>query len=205
MSDSQEGYLSTACPRPLVVGLGGTTRMVSSSEQALRFALRAAAKAGASTLLLGAADIHLPMYRPDVADRTPAARRLVEALRQADGVIIASPGYHGGVSGLVKNAIDYLEDLREDSRPYLDGRAVGCIVTAAGAQASAATLGQLRAVVHALRGWPTPLGVAMNSTQPCFGPEGVPTEPYRDQLATMARHVVGFAWNRSSASMGAAS
>ena len=45
-------------------------------------------------------------------------------------VVIASPGYHGTVSGLVKNSLDYLEVLREDDRPYLDGRAVGVIAVA---------------------------------------------------------------------------
>ncbi len=58
----------------------------------------------------------------------------------------------------MKNAIDLLEDLRGDSRVYLDGRAVGCIVTAAGWQGCNTTLGAMRGIVHALRGWPTPLG-----------------------------------------------
>ena len=48
----------------------------------------------------------------------------MRAVSAADGLIIASPGYHGGISGLVKNALDYVEDLRGDARPYLDGRAV---------------------------------------------------------------------------------
>ena len=86
---------------------------------------------------------------------------LVGAVRACDGLIIASPGYHGSVSGLVKNALDGLEDLRDDRRPYLHGRAVGLIVTADGAQAGGSTLAALRSVVHALRGWPTPLGVVM--------------------------------------------
>ncbi|MEU6267291.1 NADPH-dependent FMN reductase [Saccharopolyspora shandongensis] len=178
---------------PLIVGLGGTTRAGSSSERALRFALAAAREHGAATLLFGADEINLPMYQPDSGDRTSRAADLVTALRRADGVIIASPGYHGALSGLVKNALDYVEDLRGDDRPYLDGRAVGCISTAAGWQAPAATLGQLRAIAHALRGWPTPLGVAINSAQPCFTEDGEPTTPYADQLRTMAHQVVDFA------------
>lgn len=35
-------------------------------------------------------------------------------------MVVGSPGYHGAVSGLVKNALDYIEDLREDPRVYLD-------------------------------------------------------------------------------------
>ncbi len=80
--------------------------------------------------------------------------------------MICSPGYHGGVSGLVKNAIDWVEELREDERPYFDGRAVGLIVVADGWQATVTTLTSLRSIVHALRGWPTPLGVAINAADP---------------------------------------
>jgi FMN reductase len=78
-------------------------------------------------------------------------------------VVIASPGYHGTVSGLVKNALDYLEELRTDARPYLDGRPVGAIAVAKGWQAANGTLGTIRQVIHALRGWPTPLGLTINS------------------------------------------
>ncbi|MNP19695.1 hypothetical protein D3C76_1122360 [compost metagenome] len=46
---------------------------------------------------------------------------------------------------------------------YFDGRAVGCIVTAAGWQGCNTTLGALRSIVHAMRGWPTPLGVTLNT------------------------------------------
>ena len=72
------------------------------------------------------------MYAPHLPERSPPAQRLVEELRAAHGVILGSPGYHGGVSGLMKNALDHIEDLRAAETPYLEGRAVGCIVTAAG-------------------------------------------------------------------------
>src|SRR5262249_60511525 len=73
------------------------------------------------------------------------------------------PGCHGAVSGLVKNALDYIGDRREDPRVYLDNTPWGCISCAYGWQAAVGTLGQLRSIGHALRAWPTPLGVAINS------------------------------------------
>ena len=124
---------------------------------------------------------------------------LVEAVRAADGVIVATPGYHGSLSGLVKNALDSLEMLRDDPRPYFDGRAVGVIVTVDGWQAAGATLGALRAIVHALRGWNTPMGVALNAaaardTGGLFDGEGRLADR-RDawQVQTMAEQVVAFA------------
>ncbi len=149
---------------PLIVGLGGTLRPGSSSERALAIALESAGACGARTQLFGAADLQLPLYAPESPDRSAEAARLVEALSRADGVIVASPGYHGGVSGLVKNALDYTEDLRDTPRVYFDGMPVGCIATAAGWQATTTTLQALRAIVHALRGWPSPLGVTINTS-----------------------------------------
>jgi FMN reductase len=134
------------------------------------------------------------MYTPDLGERTPAARRLVDELARADGVIVSSPGYHGGLSGLIKNALDYIEDLRGAELPYLEGRAVGCIVCAAGWQATTTTLISLRSVVHALRGWPTPLGVAINSTQALATPDDAAAgDPIHRQLRILGHQVVEFA------------
>ncbi|MBN9473312.1 MAG: FMN reductase [Bordetella sp. SCN 67-23] len=184
--------MNTSPPR--VVALGGTTRPDSSTERALRHALDAVAATGAQVVLLAGDDLVLPMYAPHEPGRTPAALRLVAELRRADGVILASPGYHGSLSGLVKNALDYTEDLRTDARPYLSGRAVGCIANAAGWQAAVTTLGALRDIVHALRGWPTPLGVCIGGTDPAFAPDGRCIDPRVDeQLRTLGREVADFA------------
>jgi FMN reductase len=174
--------------RPVVVGLGGTTRPGSSSERALAIALDAAQELGARTDLIAAGDLQLPLYAPERNERTPEAGRLVGALAAADGVIIASPGYHGGPSGLIKNALDYVEDLRNAPRTYLDGVPVGCIVCAHGWQATATTLLALRSVVHALRGWPTPFGAAINSAA-----AGLEDDDVRAQLRLVGRQVVELA------------
>jgi FMN reductase len=181
--------------KPLIVGIGGTTRNMSSTDRALRISLNAAEAAGARTFVFDGAFLsRLPHYAPDSADRNADQRELVEMVRKADGLIVASPGYHGGVSGLVKNALDLLDDLRDDQRAYLDGRAVGCIVTAAGWQASVSTLAALRSIVHALRGWPTPFGATLNTTDRFFDESGAcKDEKVALQLATVGRQVVEFA------------
>ncbi|HXU99384.1 MAG TPA: NAD(P)H-dependent oxidoreductase [Caulobacteraceae bacterium] len=179
---------------PLIVGLGGTLRPGSTSETALARALAAAEACGARTELFGGAFLAaLPIYDPRLQGPNAERDRLLETIGHADGVIIASPGYHGSISGLVKNALDCLEDLREGQRPYLDGRAVGCIVTATGAQAGGSTLAALRAIVHALRGWPTPFG-AMLGSNGLFDAAGAFADP-RDawQVETVAAQVVAFA------------
>jgi FMN reductase len=162
-----------------VVGIGGTLRAGSSSERLARAVLTACEARGASVRMFDGPHLaRLPHFDPATPDRSPAEAELVEAVRTCDALVIASPGYHGGVSGLVKNAIDLLEDLRGDARPYFDGRPVGLIVSAAGWQAGGVTLAALRGIVHAMRGWPTPIGIAVNSIeQTPFDTQGNLTDP----------------------------
>jgi FMN reductase len=180
--------------KPLIVGLGGTPRPGSSSERALSLSLQAAADEGADTLLISGAALMLPMYFPSTSERTPEAQHLIQAFRRCHGIIISTPAYHGSLSGLIKNALDYTEDLRTDSRVYFDGLAVGCIVCAGGWQAAGQTLAALRAIAHALRGWPTPLGVMLNTSTRLFDDEGVCLDlSAKFQLETVGRQVVQFA------------
>lgn len=180
---------------PLIVGIGGTTRTGSSTDRALWASLRAAERAGAHTLTFdGAYLAGLPHYPASRAERSAAAVRLTAAVRNADGLILACPSYHGGVSALVKNALDYLEDLRAEEPPYLHGRAVGCIVTAAGRQAGGTTLSALRSIVHALRGWPTPYGATLDTSTPAFDSSGACLdEVVAAQLNTVTGQVMDFA------------
>lgn len=184
--------------RPLIVGIGGTTRKDSTSERALRLALRAAQRHGVDTLLFDGAALPVEPYDPARADRGEIATALVAGLRRADGVIVATPSYHGSLSGLVKNALDYAEDLREDPRPYLDGRAVGCIVVADGAQSIGSTLLALRSIVHALRGWPTPYAAAIDAKARPFGADGEGAAAnVAEALDIVAGQVVEFARMRA--------
>jgi FMN reductase len=188
-----QAYGQAGGSRPHIVGIGGTTRIGSSSETALRYTLQTIAELGATTELIAGPLLDLPMYDPSDDHRSPSARRLVQSLRRADGIVIATPAYHGGMSGVIKNALDYTEDMRDDHRPYFDGRAVGIIVTAYGAQALGTTLVGVRSIVHALRGWPTPFAAAVNAQNRPFA-NGLPANAdVAGQLDTVARQVHGFA------------
>lgn len=180
-----------------VLGIGGSLRDGSQSERALHIALAGAAEAGATTHAITGSELVLPFYDSTLDERSDPALRLVEAIRAADGIIVVSPGYHGALSGLVKNALDYIEDLRDDTRPYLDGRAVGLAAVAYGWQAAMTTLEQLRTIAHALRGWPTPLGGSLNSAEVKFDEAGgASDEKSVRTLRLIGRQVTEFAQRR---------
>jgi FMN reductase len=183
-----------------IVGIGGTTKAGSSTEKTLVACLAQAELLGANTTAFLGEDLSaLPHYTEDESDRTELAKRFVAAMRDADGIIIASPAYHGTVSGLVKNALDYTQDMAGDARVYFQDRPVGCISTGYGWQGIITTLVALRSVVHGLRGWPTPLGACVNSLDKPFGPDGsIVDEKVGFQINTVAREVIDFATMRSA-------
>jgi FMN reductase len=148
---------------PLIVGLGGSLRARSYSRLALQTALAMTAEQGAEVELLDVKELDLPMFYPDMpvgaysVFQQPAIVRLVETCRRADAMIWASPTYHGTVSGVVKNALDFLELLSDDDPPYLTGRAVGLI-----AVSDQSTFPAMIEAVYELRAWLTPTRVTVN-------------------------------------------
>ena len=173
-----------------IVAVGGTMRPGSSTERALAIAADAVRDEGAEVVTFDGNYIaHLPHYRGPQWTETMGGE-LIEAVRQADGILLASPGYHGTVSGMVKNAIDYLEELANDRRPYLEGRPVGLIVTAFGHQAANSGMTTLRTIAHSLRGWPTPFGAALKVSADSFCENGSCLDAaMKSQLQLVGRQV----------------
>jgi FMN reductase len=178
---------------PRVVLLSGSLSVQSKTDRFAEWCARILTARGVrAEMFLGAA-LEFPFYRPAAAQEHPAARRFLASMAAADGVMLFSPTYQGTVSGLLKNALDYLNDLAGDPRPYLADRAVGCVAVGAGNQGAAATLGTLRAICHAVRAWPTPLGAAIHGSAVNFGADGHPAEPIvREQLTIMIDQVLSF-------------
>jgi chromate reductase len=97
-----------------ILALGGSLREASFNRALLREAATLAPE-----LDLGLVDVAgaLPLFDQDIVDREgfPAdVLRLKEALRAADGLLIATPEYNWSIPGFLKNAIDWA------SRPSSD-------------------------------------------------------------------------------------
>ncbi|TSB32747.1 NADPH-dependent FMN reductase [Streptomyces benahoarensis] len=182
-----------------IVGIGGSSGPGSTVERALQVCLNAAKDLRADVRLINGAELTMPLYTARTEVIHQHATTLIREVADSDAVVVASPAYHGTVSGLVKNALDHLEELREDSRPYLSGRAVGCIAVGQGWQGAVSTLATLRDITHALRGWPTPIGVAVSSRTTMFGHDGQCDDTHvQDQLTLMAQQMVEFARMRQA-------
>jgi FMN reductase len=148
-----------------LVALGGSLREQSLSAAALRASVEIAASLGVHTQLLDLRLLGLPTYLPDVPidayhpDCQPKLLHFIQAVRDADVMLWATPTYHGSMSGAFKNAIDYMQMLAQEPAPYLQGKAVGLI-----AVGDASPFTSMTSCVHELRAWLAPTRVMLKSS-----------------------------------------
>ena len=186
---SHDGYLK-------VVGIGGTLRECSTSLGALRRALAASETAGAEIELLDLNELGLPMYEPGkpLSEYGDNVRRLIEAVRGADALLVSTAAYHGTLAGVTKNALDYVQFLGKEEHPYFDGKVVGLVSTAGGEQAATNANAALVHVVHALRGIVAPLMVGVTKAWQMTDDDGnITDDNYGRRLDNLGRLVVELA------------
>jgi NAD(P)H-dependent FMN reductase len=130
-----------------ILAFAGSTREASFNKRLLAIAAAGARAAGASVTLIDLRDFSLPLYDGDLeaAEGPPAeATRLRGLMLGHGGFLIASPEYNSGMSGVLKNAFDWV------SRPAGDEPKLAPFSgkVAAIMAASGGGLGGLRGLVH---------------------------------------------------------
>ncbi|WP_164660408.1 NADPH-dependent FMN reductase [Tropicibacter sp. Alg240-R139] len=112
---------------PVLLGLSGSLRKDATNRKLLREAARLF---DAGTYV--EADLHLPLYDGDVenAEGIPAVvQTLADQIAAADAIVISTPEYNKGPSGVLKNALDWVS--RTGSNPWVD-KPVAVMSAAAG-------------------------------------------------------------------------
>lgn len=93
-----------------ILGVGRSMREKSYSTQASKIVLNAAKKYNAQTWLFDLHNTILPMYNPEAtvsADGDDNIRKIRDLLNWADAFVHGSHDYHGSISGILKNFLDY--------------------------------------------------------------------------------------------------
>ncbi len=105
-----------------VVGIIGSLRQGSYSALALKEAVNRVQALGATVDLLDLREMQLPFCNGgDEYPDYPDVDILREKVKAADALILATPEYHGSVSGVMKNALDLM------SFEHLSGKVTGMI------------------------------------------------------------------------------
>ena len=135
------GTLGTAARAFNVVGFAGSLRRGSYN----RALLRAATELAPLGLHIAIHELDaIPLYNGDIeaAGAPPGVVQLRDAIRQADGLLIATPEYNHGVPGVLKNAIDWLSRPPRDSA--LSGKVAAVMGASPGMTGTARGQSQLR-------------------------------------------------------------
>jgi chromate reductase len=127
-----------------ILGFAGSLRKASFNRGLLRAASQAT-PAGAELEIYDLLDI--PLYNGDVeaAGVPQPVQEFAERVRAADAVLIASPEYNYGMSGVLKNALDWVS--RASVRNPLRHKPVAIMGASGGNFGTARSQLQLRAVL----------------------------------------------------------
>ena len=136
---------------------------------ALSIALAGAQEKGAGIELVDLHDYNLPFCSGEMQDTSqnaPGVQRLRQSVAEASGVILATPNYHGTLSGVLKNALD-LMSVKE-----FKGKVVGLVGVSGGRMGGANTLNTLRAIGRSLEAWVIPWEAWVYEVSSAFAADG---------------------------------
>lgn len=119
---------------------------------------------GYSVTAINVSDAHIPFFELRQPHPVAAVEDMVEAFLQSDLQIWLTPLYHGGMTGAMKNCLDWLELTAKNEKPYLTDKVVGLVCWADGGQAMQG-INAMDAVAKALRAWVIPYTVPLVKSQ----------------------------------------
>jgi NAD(P)H-dependent FMN reductase len=143
-----------------ILGVSGSLRENSNSTRVLSTLLEiAASKFSAEVRLLNLRETKLPFYNPSISSADTFygnIKTISQAVEWADAFVLASPDYHGSMSGSMKNFLDHFWE-------EFAGKTFGYLCTSH--EKGLTVMDQMRTAVRQCYGWSMPYGVSINSGQ----------------------------------------
>jgi NAD(P)H-dependent FMN reductase len=134
-----------------LVGFAGSLRQGSFNR--LLLAAAAEAMPGGSTLEILSID-EVPLYDADIEEASGipvSVVRLKDGIAAADGLVIATPEYNGGIPGVAKNVIDWVSRPATDQPRVTHGKAVALLGATPGGLGTAFSQAAWLQVLRTLR------------------------------------------------------
>jgi NAD(P)H-dependent FMN reductase len=178
-----------------VLGVAGSMRQQSYSTRTLKIVLEEAKKYASEPYMLELRKINLPLYDPsEITSDEPSSNnnnnnrnnvleRITTALRWADAFVLASPDYHGSMSGGMKNFLDYFwEDFA--------GKTFGYIV--ASHEKGLTVADQMRTTVRQCYGWSMPYNISINGEKDFDSKGNLVNSALAKRIKMLARDLVTY-------------
>ena len=144
-----------------VLGLAGEYRASSKSGMLVNAALNLAKSQGAEVVFWDLSEQPLPLVGEEGCWTHPNVQAFQALLSECDAFFLSSPEYHGTMSGVMKNTIDWMYDK------HVGGKVFGLMSTLGGVTNSN-TLNHMRIALRWLHGWPVPEQLAVGHVKEAF-------------------------------------
>lgn len=173
-----------------VVALCGSLRQGSTTHAALRIALSGAEELGAKVELIDLSEYKLTFYGEvaNASEYPPDVFKLKNKVKEAHGILLGTPEYHGSFSGVLKNAIDlmWFEEF--------ENKVVGLIGVSGGKMGAVNAISMLRTVGATLRALVIPCDVSIAQASEAFDENGnLHDQELADRVKAVGRQVTKYA------------
>ena len=148
-----------------VLGLAGEYRASSKSGMLVNAALNLAKSQGAEVVFWDLSEQPLPLVGEEGCWTHPNVQAFQAVLSECDAFFLSSPEYHGTMSGVMKNTMDWMYDK------HVGGKVFGLMSTLGGVTNSN-TLNHMRIALRWLHGWPVPEQLAVGHVKEAFDEDG---------------------------------
>ncbi len=167
---------------PRILAFAGSTRTDSWNKKLIRVAAAAARAAGAEVTLIDLRDLPLPLYDGDLETREGLpenAKRLKELFLAHAGLLLSSPEYNSSITGVLKNAIDWVSRSAPGEAPLAcyAGKVAALVSASPGALGGLRSLATLRSILGNIKVLVIPEQVAVGRATEAFNPDGTLKDP----------------------------
>ena len=167
-----------------LLGIGSSLRKNSSSTKILRMFLEKSQKYGANAELIELHKINLPTFNPNKPrEISDDITKLNNQMRNADGFILATPDYHGSMSGGMKNFLDYYWY-------ELSGKIFGYIVSSH--EKGLTVMDHMRTAIRQCYGWSLPYGLSIHSEEDFDQYHNINNPRLQLRIENMSRDIVTY-------------
>ncbi|OQP42756.1 NADPH-dependent FMN reductase [Niastella yeongjuensis] len=157
----------------------------STSERLSNYLLDLLLDLNADTHVFKMVDSAIPLFDNTLSKTPMAVERMNLLFREADVHIWLTPLYHGCMTGVMKNCLDWLECSAKLPEPYLTGKMIGMVCWADGVQAMQG-INAMEAVAKSLRAWTLPYSVPAKRDE-LFDERGNVSEAYQHRFGLLLR------------------
>jgi chromate reductase len=175
-------------PQPKILAFSGSTREASHNKKLTRIAAAGAADTGAAVTEVDLSDFPMPLYDADLLanDGMPDHAKAFKSLVMSHGgLLISTPEYNHGISGVLKNAIDWVSRPDEGEAPMaaFKGKVAGIMSASPGIYGGSRGLWQLRAVLTGVRVLVLPEQLSLGGAAKAFDANGALQDPHLEAEA----------------------